>query len=960
VNVTSKNKENNLWKPWYTFQGVLALILKRQRHYIGLTLLVLLVIVLAVGLMSNASFFAQAVDRIILNQELENFSRVTGRPPFSTSAYIYPSSRNPIMLEDAERLGNHVAGTLSGEVGLPLQHLGLQISSGGMMLQSAVESVTYGSDQANLGSVEVTFVANISEKMEIIEGDVLDEGNESRDVLDVWMHNVLAQEMGIHVGETLKIGISLAHKSIPVRLVGFWQAIDPDDDFWFGNPDSDLKDVLLVRRQDYVNFIQPMFSGGSRSVNWYIILDDSKLLTRDISNYLEGFHYGLAVINKYIPGARFNAPPLDPLASYVQRNEILTVMLLGYNLPAIFILLYFLILTATIVAQWQRREIAVLVSRGFSIWNVSSLSLIEQLLLCLFGLPLGIVFGMLIARMIGYSSSFLIFTERSPLPVSTEGINFPLVLSTLGIMLLARFFPTLQAAGKSLLVENRERARPTHNPFWYRYYLDLLLVLPTYYAYDQLNKQGSLTALITDRPSDLYQDPLLILVPALFMLTASLIAMRVFPFLMQIFDVFANLTPWLSIHLALRQLGRRGGDYIRPLLLVIITLAMGVYTLSMATSLDQWLIDRVYYQVGADMTFSYRRSNQGEGSPFSGEDVQLNNQGWILLSRQLQNINGVSGVTRLGDYQSRILLGSPGETWGRFLAIDRLDHPLVAWFRSDFAEESLGSLMNRLAISNNAVLVSQNFLSSHNYNIGDQISARVNVSPVYHVQSDFEIVGTYDFFPTVYEDEIPAIIGNMEYLTLLSGAPIGHTVWLTLEPGVNRDLIQDQVLNVMRSEDGIIQDSQAIIAEEQAALERVGIYGTLSVGFLSAAFMAILALLIYSYASLKDRVYHFDVLHAVGLTRGQIITQVIIEYSFLTIFGALAGAAIGHLTSRFFVPFFRYTGELQVPLPPLIPIIAENTMWILISSFTVLVILAEVITIFSTLYKRRISMPRLN
>ncbi len=956
--VTFKNREHTIWKPWFTFQGILILILKRQRHYFGLTLLVLLEIVLAVGLVSNASFFAQAVDRVILNQELEEFSRVTGRPPFSTSAYIYPSSRNPIKLEDAERLGDHVAGTLSGEVGLPLQHLGLQVSSGGMMLQSAVESDTYGSDETNLGTVEVTYVAKISEKMEIIEGDVLDERIESSDVLDVWMYKQLAQEMGTHIGETLKIGISLAHKSIPVRLAGFWQASDPDDDFWFGNPESNLGDVLLVRRQDYINFIQPMFSGGSRSVNWYIILDDSKILTKDITSYLEGFQYGLDVINKYIPGARFNTPPLDPLESFVQRNMILTVMLLGFNLPAILILLYFLILTAIIVAQWQRREIAILVSRGFSIWNVSNFTLLEQFLLCIIGLPLGVGFGMLIARMMGYSSSFLSFTERSPLPVSIQGINLPLVLSTLTIMLLARFFPTLKAAGKSLLVEDRERARPTHSPFWYRYYLDLLLVLPTYYAYDQLSKHGSLTALITDRPSDLYQDPLLILVPALFILTVSLMAMRLFPLLMQIFDVFANLTPWLSIHLALRQLGRRGGDYIRPLLLVIITLAMGVYTLSMATSLDQWLIDRVYYRVGADMTYSPGRSNQNEGTPFSGDNLLLNNQGWIPLMGQLQNISGVSGATRLGDYQSRILLGSSGEVWGRFLAIDRLDYPLVAWFRPDFAEESLGSLMNRLAQPLNGVLVSRNFLTSQNYKIGDQISARVNVSTVFHVQSEFEIVGVYDYFPTVYEDEMPAIIGNMEYLTLLAGAPISHNIWLTLEPGADRDFVQDKVLSVMRVDDGIIRDSQAIITDEQSALERIGIYGTLSMGFISAAFMAILALLIYSYASLKDRVYHFDVMHAVGLTRGQIITQVIIEYSFLTIFGALAGAAIGRLVSNLFVPFFRYTGEQQVPLPPLIPIIAENTMWILVFSFTILVILAEVITIYSTLYKRRVSIPR--
>jgi putative ABC transport system permease protein len=183
-------------------------------------------------------------------------------------------------------------------------------------------------------------------------------------------------------------------------------------------------------------------------------------------------------------------------------------------------------------------------------------------------------------------------------------------------------------------------------------------------------------------------------------------------------------------------------------------------------------------------------------------------------------------------------------------------------------------------------------------------------------------------------------------------------VWLKLEPGIDRKPVQEALLDIMGFDAGLVRDSKGMIAEEQAALERIGIYGTLSIGFLAAAFMAVQAFLIYSYASLKERIYLFDVMHAVGITRGQTITQVIIEYAFLTVFGALSGALIGRLTSMLFVPFFRFTGESRVPLPPLIPIIAEQTMWILIIVFTILVITVEVITIYSTLYKRRVSMPR--
>ena len=79
--------------------------------------------------------------------------------------------------------------------------------------------------------------------------------------------------------------------------------------------------------------------------------------------------------------------------------------------------------------------------------------------------------------------------------------------------------------------------------------------------------------------------------------------MRFFPLLMRILDQVARLVPQTTLYLTLRQLGRQGHSYINSLLLVIVSLALGVYTLSMAASLDQWLIDRLYYNAGADVTF---------------------------------------------------------------------------------------------------------------------------------------------------------------------------------------------------------------------------------------------------------------------------------------------------------------------------------------------------------------------
>ena len=927
-------------RPVFQLFGAVKLILKRQRHHLRLTLLALLNIILAVGLVTNSYFFSQAVDRVILTQELADFSSNTGRPPFATSIYIFPSTRVPLSLEDAEKASQNIADTLSGEVGLPLRLLVTQVSSGGLMLQSATETRDY------LGDTEAIYIEGVSKHMDIIEGESMDDKSQSGDALDIWMHDRLAQKMGAHIGETLYLSKTLSDSPMLVRIAGFWKAKDPEEEFWFNDPDQSLGESLLVRRADYINRIQPTIPSRTRGAYWFVILDDTKIKTQDSASYVAGFKRGLSVINKFIPGARMNTPPLAPLEKFIQRSTTLAIQLLSYNLPAFGILLYFMILTAAIVAQWQRKETSILVSRGMSWGGVMALTFFEQILLFIAGYPLGILLGMGIGRLMGYSSSFLAFTHRAPLPVSLEGLSVNLTLLALGISLLARLSPTLQAGRSSVVTEEREWARPLRDPFWHRYYLDLLLIIPTWYAYDQMVKQGSLAGLITqNRTTDLYNDPLLILVPALFIVTACLVTMRLFALVMKLVDFLAGRFPGVTVYLTLRQFGRQSYDYVRPLLLVIVSLALGVYTLSMAVSLDQWLIDRMRYKVGADLVFS--------PTPNVPDDTLVGGT-WIPETFRFAAIPGVAAVTRVGDYYARLGVNNR-DVPGRVLAVDRLDFPNVAWFRSDFAQESLGSLMNRLAATEEGILVSEDALQKSGLQIGDQVSAMVNISSDVSVPMPFTIVGTYKYFPTVFEEtDYTTVIANLEYLSSMYGLTVSHNIWMKLQPGVDVKAILKNITPATGIVPDRVEDSRALIAEEQAKMERVGIFGTLSVGFMATSVMAILGLLIFSYASLQERLYRYAILHAVGMSKSKIMAQVTVEHSFLALFGASAGAFIGIYASRLFIPFFRYTGERGIPLPPLLPIIAGNEVRWMVLIFTVIIIAAELITI-STAFRTQLA-----
>lgn len=929
------------------FMSVTRLAVKRLWNHPGLTVLALLGIIFAVAMVNSASFFAKAVDQVILNQELAAFSKMTGRPPFSTSIYTFSSGRVPISLREAENLATHVGGTLSSEVGLPVQYMGIEVHSGNMMLRSKEGASYTKSEQDYLESTDIVYIAGVSEEMEILDGDPMDENDASGEVMDVWMHTRMAEKMGINVGEEFNLGVNIVSTPITIRVRGFWQAKDITSDFWFENPDATLQNKLLVRRQDYINFMEPMVPGKTWFVNWHIILDENEVLPDKTVEYIEGFERGIIVINKYLPDARINTPPLDPLKSFVQRGNTLTILLLGFNLPAFGFLLYFLVLTSAIIARWQVRETATLVSRGMRSSSILTLTMVEELILFIVGTPIGIAVGMALAQMMGQTASFLTFVSRDPLPTNLRGITIPMTLVALAITMLARILPAIQATRQSLIDVERERARPQRSPFWYRIYLDFILLIPTVYAYRQLTRYGTLALLVRDRPEDLYQDPLLILVPALAIITFALLTLRIFPLIMRAIDVIASLTPWATPHLALRQLGRESQAYINPLLLVIVSLALGVYTISMAASLDQWLVDRMYYRAGSDLAFSVYLPDATSDSlekttPVTGE--------WIPLPTQFEMLEGVEKATRVGNYSMSTSLPASGNVNGRFIAVDRADFSQVGWFRYDFANEPLGGLMNQLASWSNGVLIPEKLFTENHLQIGDEINLHVSINYEFSVSTPFKVAGTYRYFPTVYDDKI-AFIGNLDYLTFYVGMVVPHDLWMLLEDGATGNEVIKQVpkLHVLP---GVARDAEALIQTEQAKFERVGVFGTLSVGFLAAVAMAAMGLLIYTYASLQDRIRRFTILRAVGLQRRQISTQVIMEYLFLTSFGAIVGALIGAGASHFFVPLFRVTGEKGVPLPTLIPIIAQDKVAQLVVVFVAFIVLSEVVVIARALSQR--------
>ena len=943
-----------------------------------LTLLSIAGVTLAIGLVAGIPLFSQAVSFVMLTGELGQISARSGRPPVSMRVYALPGTQYALPLDRARTMERHLQEVVVGEVGLPLVASRLYLESRGLSLYSGEPGSPYGGEDADAegavllrGDLYLTVFPGIAAQMDVVEGEPMEgEAAAAADGdLPIWLHKRTADEMGIGASERFEIRDPNRGLVVPIRVAGLWRAANPRDPFWFSNPDTGLRNKLLVREEDYARRIEPLLDAQVGFVSWYLILDDRPLASDQMEAYAEGFTQAFESIGQVVPASRVDGSPITALQSAVQRERNLTALLLVFSVPLMGFLLYFLTLVSTITQRWQRRETAILVSRGLRARQLLLVGAIEAAAIVGLGCALGVLAGARLAQLMGYTQSFMTFTWRDPLPVSQTAVSVPLLFVAVGATLIARLWPLMRAAGRGVVSHERERARAPHKPFWQRFYLDFSLLIPVIYAYTQLAQEGTLvpdtwaaqepTSWLTTRAPDLFrdmvdmlrgsQDPLLFLVPALFSLACSLLLVRLFPLLMRLGDWLGGLGNESTVYLAFRQLARQSGQYTSALLLVISSLSLGAFMASMAVSLDQWLTDRVHYAVGADVYIKQLPDpgveDLAELSPSQGA--------WVLPITDYLEVPGVTHAARVGRYPASITLGEARPQKATYIGIDRLDVTDVIFYRPDFGT-SLGRLMNQLAIREDGILLSEARAREANYEIGDKVHARLSLwFGLISFETDFTLVDTFKYFPTVYEDRDgqPTMIGNLDFVYEQIGAVLIHDIWLRIQPDASQapkaamiEAVQEMGVHIHRWVD--IRDELRI---EQARVERVGIFGTLTIGFLAAAVLSGIGLMVYNYASLQERLFRFTILRAVGLRLVQIVGQVGIEYVVLMVYGVAGGAAIGVWASRLFIPFFQATDRSVLNPPMLLPLVAWNEIGYISAVFAGVLIVVQVVVMAAAL-----------
>ncbi|MEO2167002.1 MAG: FtsX-like permease family protein [bacterium] len=329
----------------------------------------------------------------------------------------------------------------------------------------------------------------------------------------------------------------------------------------------------------------------------------------------------------------------------------------------------------------------------------------------------------------------------------------------------------------------------------------------------------------------------------------------------------------------------------------------------MAATIDRNINDRVMFKVGGEAYF--------DETGLWDEDGHL----WLITPADrhydLLSADGEPEIKQLARlWESEAIYQIPGEGLTEKLTaygVDPIDFAQTVWWRDDFSDAPLNTLMNSLAMDERALLADRAFFQERLLlRVGDPVRFKMAQNEI-----EFFIAGWIDSFPTHYPDDGPFVVTNVDFIHRNFGESPWNIV-ATLRPGA---AAQDVGNRLRREADIVVMGStgaKAEILEARNDATQMGTFGILSIGFLISTVLTLLGFLMYSFISFRRRLQEIGILRAMGLSVRQMVTLFVFENGFLILLGTAVGTILGIVTGTMFIPFLQLSADQLANTPAFI------------------------------------------
>ncbi len=499
--------------------------------------------------------------------------------------------------------------------------------------------------------VYATSIGRIQPSLRLIQGHWASEQEDANGTLEIMVSAGTAQALKLTVGTDLTIqsGFITNHSAYPVdvrgeltmRLVGI-----------FADPTTDLPELHGMNFAPLVDYTGPTYTvllsdtaflqacngiatreqsaivSASQAdrlfhLSWYYHLQTAGIQfgqINDITTRLANAQYNISslsvnggqnnfpyvVSSELLNPAPENADIISLLGQYASRVSLVTIPIALLTLQVIALLLFFACLLFNQLIDRQMAMNAHLSSHGASPRQITWPLAIQALALCVLALILGPLLGAFLIEKLAYQ--ILPVDQQTAItglfngPEQVLALLAPYLGGTFLVSLLAVVLPCRRASHGTLLELRSETARVRQQPFWLRYYLDLLAALLAFSGFGVALYLAQVAHVLDIKTQELVIAPLTLITPLFLLLGGLLLFLRAFPLILRFLAYLARPARGLTSLRALAQMARTPRQAMRLVMLLTLATTFALFSLVFTASQNQRALDIAAYESGADFS----------------------------------------------------------------------------------------------------------------------------------------------------------------------------------------------------------------------------------------------------------------------------------------------------------------------------------------------------------------------
>lgn len=730
-----------------------------------------------------------------------------------------------------------------------------------------------------------------------VSGDLTNGEPEEAPIFEVAISTETARQLAVTVGQQLVMepfSDDRLVRSVPrlqqdyavMEISGLFEVNDVDEEYWLSIPAIDRAAEYDDGQQVHIYATGVMAAGAYQqylqetsfpmSYAWRYFVDPEAFDAGDLDQLAADVRrldaeYG-AFSSAFLGETGVSTGLSAIFRRYLSQREVTEAVLSLASIGLLAVAFSVIGLVATMVAERRRQMVALVRGRGGSVGQLTGTQVVEGLLLTV---P---------PALLGWLAASLVVGARYSVwsvwaVVAIVGMT-TLLLVTAALPIVRR---GLGAADRSDVPITRVSLR--------RVVLDVLVVALALVGVYLLRRRG----LTGDSSADEINqwDPYLAAVPVLLGLATGLIVLRLYPIPVRLFGWAASLRRDLVPSLGFRRLGRQPGAANLPLLVMLLAVAVGVFSSIMLYTIGEGQTESSWQLVGAD----YRVDSTSTGYLFPAIDlsevdgVEEIATSYLLPDVKFSNRSPVGGSTYFHAVEANA-----------YEAVTR-GTPAQANFPDELLEAPQGTDFGQP--TNPIPAIVSNRFTRNTLSSGDT------------------------FALTVYGRETTFVV--VEKRERFAGIPVGSPFVITsieLLEASNPDREFRRTAMFLRAPAGAYEEMRTTLSGQSVSARLTsrdreyskvhdsplisGVEGGFRIGLVLAAAYSALAVIVALTITANARARDLAFLRTMGLSREQAIGLTVVEQLPLVVLALVAGTVLGVAVTRLVEPgvdLQAFTGE---------------------------------------------------